>query len=112
MEHYLDENGNLTVIDKGYAEIRWLYSGNSLIAFSYYDEKGKPTNNMQGFASVKRTLDNNKNIIVEQYLGADGNPIMTSYGYCEVRCTYKDGQKLIEEYYDTDGKLVRQEKYQ
>ena len=75
MERLIDKNGNPTKAGRLYAEIRWEYSGNNLVAYSYYDEFGKPSNNKGGFSRVERTFDRKGNMKTENFYDANGNPI-------------------------------------
>lgn len=75
MERQIDKEGKSTKAGGLYAEIRWEYQGNNLIAYSYYDENGRPVNNSLGFSRAERIFDKNGNIVDEFYYDAEGKQI-------------------------------------
>ena len=60
----------------------------------------------KGYASVRKTFNDEGKNILEEYLGTDGRPVMIPAGYAAVERVYTDGLATEIRYLDLDGAPV------
>ena len=106
---YLDEYGMLAFAEDLYyaSVIRTRDDYGRIISDFYFDEKGNPTAQPNGYYGLKKEYDvlgRNSRII---YTDMKGNPMMTDMGYAMMEYVFDDENRIIEQWYlDTDGKPV------
>jgi hypothetical protein len=113
MIQYFDSDGKLL---KGayYLEdkLKFIYlydkHGNK-IEEVYFDEKGKPTRNQNGYAIGKMKYDERGNKTEQAYFDEEDKPTQNKYGYSKVRWKYNEHDNQIEDvlYLDTHGRKVQ-----
>ena len=107
-EMYLDMENN-PVCANGRYETRFEYDSNrSCIQVSYYDVDGTlKDNQMQHYAFLETTYDDQGRIVWDRYYDQNGHPTRNSFGYssCE-RVRNGKGELIQIKYYDGDGLLL------
>ena len=102
MVSYFDENGDPMAGPEGVPVIQNIYeTGNNKIKTTkYLDGNGKKlVNNVDGYARIEYTRDDNKNPLTTRYFDADGNPVIGEHGEDEIRNTWKGSNKTSESYW-------------
>lgn len=108
----------VTVPSLGYASVLTQYSNKTMTSKTFRDEKGKPVDNVQGFAVIRQKLNKRYQVLSTRYDHADGSPATGPDGW--FRCV-KDrddqGRVTAVSYYDVNSQLTdrgagyAQEKY-
>lgn len=107
LRYFGTDKKKVTVPSLGYAEIATVYSGKGVTSRTWYDENGKPVDNIQGFAAMKQKLNKSYQPVRTWYEHADGTPATGPDGWsiCE-RERDKKGREISVKYYDTNGQLT------
>jgi len=102
-----DEHKTPLEVDNSFKKI-FLYDGKErFIGAKFYDKKGKPILNSNGFSEKKILYDSQGNKVLESYFGTNGAPILNVKGCAKTAHKYnKVGYITEEACYGIDGELA------
>ena len=107
---YLDDQGSLTSISLGYAQVGTEYPDEQTTRITYYDGAGNKTNCTSGFGIVEKTFDKAGRQTGQAYFDTNGNPAaIGSTSYVRVDYNYSEDGKLTKVYRDINGSSVKVE---
>ncbi len=102
-EVYFDQDGQRTVRNNTFDEVRNIYTADSKVPFrvEYYKDN-EPVLRAEGYAAAEREYDEAGNTIVEKYYDTDFNPIKRN-GYEMIRREYNEDKRVTKEAYFTNA---------
>ncbi len=106
-EEYYDADGKRAMLLKGYSAVEYSYDdeGNASL-IRYFDGK-TPVMIRGNYASTRRTFDDDKNVVREEFFDTEGKPVLNSSGYSAVIREYDEEKNVtLEKVFGTDGKLT------
>lgn len=103
---FLNESGERMYVS-GYAIFQRTYEDGLLMEESYWDANENPLTRGTQYASMRRSYDENSNIIRESYYDLQGSPVLRDTGIASVVRMYDiDGNIVQESYFDENGAPV------
>lgn len=104
----IDEYGNPIYGPDGNSTVNYRYNQyNNVVYELRTDIDGNGVINDDGVAGFLREYDSDDHAVREITIGADGLPIDGKMGYAEVRRVFQNDNLISEEYYDTEGRPVK-----
>lgn len=103
---YYDKEGKIAINKYGYAMVvQKCNEQGLLVEVSFYDAEDNPVRARDdNAASVVYGYDNFTHLTSISYFDENGSPCSNKEGIARESMEYKDGNRIAERYYDTDGK--------
>lgn len=102
-EVYFDQDGQRTVRNNTFDEVRNFYTGDRKVPcrMEYYKEN-EPVMRSEGYAAIEREYDEAGNVILEKYYDTDFNPTKRNE-YEMIRREYNGEKRVVKEAYFTNA---------
>ena len=95
-------------VDLGYASARYAYTnGKTLIRSEFFDAEGAPVDSVQGYQTLKVTVNSRNQVTERAYLDQEGNPALGPEGYARQTSRYWSNQLEETVTYDEAGNILR-----
>ena len=104
-EEFYNDNGELILVPKGYAIIKYEYDNEGRkVSERYFGEDRSPCNISAGYAMKSVSYGEDNKIAVERFFSSELLPVQSSDGCFGLKRVYNDQQQnIMVEFLDSDG---------